>query len=184
MLRLADDAGAIEGFSLDQDMRWTLAIKAVAFGLEGAEACVAAEHARDASDRGQRAAIRAEVARPAAAAKAAAWQRINGEGYGSFHLTREAIRGFQCPQQRDLLQPYADRYFEEVRGACASNDHQFAKAYAETLFPLVWGEPQHLERARGLIARLRSDETTLERILRESADELARIIVCREFAAS
>ena len=183
LLELADGTRAIPGFTLDQEMRWSLATKAVAHGLADAEARLAAERDRDASDRGQRALVRAEASRPTAEAKAEAWERIHGEGYGSFHLTREAIRGFAWPQQRKLVEPYADRFFERIRDVFASHDHPFARAYAETLFPLAWGEPDHLERARGLIARLRDDETTLNRILREQADELTRIIACREYAA-
>jgi aminopeptidase N len=183
LLSLADGRETIDGFELDQEMRWTIATKAVAFGVADGEARIAAERQRDPSDRGQRAVIRAEAGRPTEAAKAATWERILGEGYGSFHLTREAIRGFVWPQQRELVGPYAERYFELVRDVSAANDLQFGRAFAETLFPLVWGEPEHLERARGLIARLRDDETTLNRILRESADELARIITCRAYAA-
>ena len=184
VVALADGTETVEGLTIDQEMRWTLATKAVAYGLADGEARIAAERERDPSDRGQRAVIRAEASRPTAEAKAAAWEKIHGEGYGSFHLTREAIRGFLWPQQRELVEPYADRFFEQVRDVFATNDHPFARAYGETLFPAVWGEAEHLERARGLIARLRDDEVTLNRILREQVDELARIIACREFAAS
>ena len=88
---------------VDQLLRWSVAIKAAAFALPGASERIAEEQERDPSDRGQRAAIRAEVSQPDAEVKAQAWSRINGEGYGSDYRTRAAIAGFQWSHQRDLL---------------------------------------------------------------------------------
>ena len=42
-------------------------------------------------------------ASPTPRSKQAAWERINGQGYGSDYLTRAAIAGFQWLHQRDIL---------------------------------------------------------------------------------
>ena len=81
-------------------MRWSLAIKAVAHDLDGAEERLLTEASRDRSDRGQRSVIRAQASRPSVSAKHEAWERINGRGYGSDYLTRSAIAGFQWRHQR------------------------------------------------------------------------------------
>ena len=62
--RLVDEGSGIEGFELDQDMRWSLAIRAAAQALPDADARLAGERERDGSDRGQRALETAAVGRP------------------------------------------------------------------------------------------------------------------------
>ena len=48
------------------------------------------------------------------AVKAAAWEKFKGDGYGSLHLSSAAMGGFQWYCQKDLLAPYAERFFEET----------------------------------------------------------------------
>ncbi|MDL2335286.1 MAG: aminopeptidase N [Chloroflexota bacterium] len=172
----------LNGFNLDQEMRWLVAIKATAFGLTNADALLAAEAERDRSDRGRRAMLRAEASRPTSGAKAEAWERINGEGYGSFHLTRAAMQGFYWPHQDEVLAPYADRFFSSVRGVFETRDHPFARSYLVSLYPAYLAEPQVLDRSRELISKLNGSLPTLTRQLREAADDLDRTIKVRAFA--
>jgi aminopeptidase N len=172
----------INGFALDQEMRWLVAIKAVAFGLPNADELLAMEAERDRSDRGRRALLRAEASRPTEGAKAEAWERINGEGYGSFHLTRAAMQGFYWPHQQPLLEPYEDAFFDKVRGVFETRDHPFARSYLLSLYPAYLGEPEVLERSRGLLSQLNGSLPTLTRQLTEAADDLDRVIKVRAFA--
>ncbi|MEP7158595.1 MAG: ERAP1-like C-terminal domain-containing protein, partial [Chloroflexota bacterium] len=159
-----------------------VAIKAVAYGLPDAEELLGAEAVRDRSDRGGRALLRAEASRPTAAAKEEAWQRINADGYGSFHLTRAAMMGFFWPQQEKLLEPYIERFFSQVGGIFETRDHPFARAYLLSLYPSYRGEPAVLERSRRLMAELDGSLPTLSRQLTEAADDLDRQIKVRAFA--
>jgi aminopeptidase N len=172
----------VTGFVLDQEMRWLVAIKAVAFGLPNADELLAMEAARDRSDRGRRAMLRAEASRPTEAAKAEAWERINGEGYGSFHLTRAAMQGFYWPHQKRLLETYEDRFFDQVRTVFETRDHPFARSYLLSLYPAYMGEPDVLERSHGLLSQLNGSLPTLTRQLTEAADDLDRVIKVRAFA--
>ncbi|MBA3626173.1 MAG: aminopeptidase N [Chloroflexi bacterium] len=182
LLALADGTTVLPGVNVDQQMRWDLAIKAVAFDVTGAEERVASETARDASDRGERARIRATAARSDAAAKQEAWQRIHGEGYGSFHLTRAAMQGFLWPSQVDLLEPFQARFFAEVRGVFASRDHPFAEAYMALLFPDHVPHPDMLARAQELLEDLPPDQVVIRRALHEKLDDLARALRVRAVA--
>jgi aminopeptidase N len=184
LLALADGAASIEGVAVDQEMRWDLAVKAVAFGVDDANDRVTAEVARDRSDRGERAVVRAGAARPSREAKADAWRRIHEEGYGSYQLTRAAMQGFLWHRQRELLRPYREPFFDRVRGVFRAHDHPFARAYLATLFPANWGEPEVLDCARDLLGQLGPEETTLNRQLREWCDDLERVIRVRAFAAA
>ncbi len=184
VLSLADGQVTIEGLTIDQDIRWSLAASAVALGLPDAEERVAAEADRDASDRGQRAQLRCEAARPDADAKAAAWERIHGEGYGSLHLTGAAMSGFQWWAQRDLLDAYTERFFEALPAIFAERDNEFARGYLGALLPGYRVTPELLDRSRRFLEAVGDDQPLLTRSLRESNDELERAIRCREFAAT
>jgi len=181
---LADGREVIEGFAVDQDMRWNLAMKAAAYGAEDADELVAAERERDRSDRGARAVIKAAASRPTAESKTEAWRRINAEGYGSYHLTRAAMQGFVWPSQRDLLLPFREPFFKELRGVFATYDHPFARSYLMNLFQDRWAEPEMLERAGQVLAELNPAETTLARQLNEEIDDLARAIRVCAYAES
>ena len=184
--RLADGKIAVEGLEIDQEQRWSIAVKWIARGMPGAEARLAEERRRDPSDRGQRAALRAETARPDPAVKAAAWERFHGEGYGSLHLTAAAMSGFSWSFQRELLEPYVEGFFERVAGFFESRTHEPAAAYFAHLFPAYRVEPGILSRAEALLAALRTPSgprlPILTRLLLEASDELTRAIACRELA--
>lgn len=176
------DTGSAAGLPVDQEMRWGVAVKAVVLGLPGAAERVAIERARDASDRGQREAIRAQVAVPDAAVKAAAWDRIHGEGYGSDYLTRSAMAGFAWHSQRALLLPWRERFFERVRDIYRERDLGFAQSYLRWLYPATWAEPEVVERSTRLLDGLGPDEVQLRRHLMEARDDLERVIRARAFA--
>ncbi len=181
LIRLADGAEAI-GVDIDQEMRWSIAVKAIAFGLPGADARVAAEAERDRSDRGRRALLKAEASRPLADAKEDAWAKIHGDGYGSFHLTRAAMQGFFWPHQEQLLELYVGRFFDRVRDVFETRDHPFARSYLLALYPAYRADPQVLERSKELLATLNGSLPTLTRQLAEVADDLDRQIKVRAFA--
>ena len=182
LLSLVDGHWTVAGFEPDQQLRWSLAVKAMAFGLDGAEVRLQRERERDPSDRGQRAAIRAEVSRPDEDAKRGAWERINGEGYGSDYLTRAAITGFQWSHQRDILQSFRVPFYEEVAGVYRTRDHAYAESYLHWLIPDLWAEPSELERIRSFAAGLDEEQGLLRRHLIEVADDLERDIRVRAFA--
>ena len=176
------ETGDADGLPVDQEMRWSVAIKAVSLGLPGAGDRIAIERERDGSDRGQREAIRAQVAAPDGAVKDAAWERIHGEGYGSDYLTRSALAGFQWHSQRELLLPWRERFFERVREVYRTRDLGLAQSYLRWLYPGAWGEPSVVERSGELLAVLDANEVQLRRHLMEVRDDLERVIRVRAYA--
>lgn len=181
--RLADGVDLVEGFTIDQDMRWTIAIKFIGHGMEGGDARVAAEAERDPSDRGARARLRAQTSYPSATVKADAWDHFRGEGYGSLYLTAAAMAGFNWSNQRDLLEPYVAAFFEALPEIFQVKDREYARDYFGALFPSYRVEDPVLERSENLLAQVRGEGPVLERLLREANDDLARAIRCRDFAA-
>ena len=183
--QLADGAITVPGLTIDQEMRWSIAQRYVAYGLPGAAARVEAERARDPSDRGQRAALRCETAQPEARVKEEAWGRFQTGigGYGSLHLTSAAMGGFHWWAQRALLAPYVERYFDALPDIFEREENEYATAYFGGLWPGYIVERPMLERARALLASLGDRFPVLQRSLREAIDDLERAIRCREYAA-
>jgi aminopeptidase N len=175
---LVDEGWARLGFDADQEMRWQVAIKAAAFGLDDGERWLDGELRRDHSDRGQRAYIRGQAALPERRRKSLTWERIHGSGYGSDYLTRAAILGFQWVHQRDVLAPFRASFYDRVR------DHAFATAYARGLAPDRWAEPAELHRLRAFSGELGEAQGLLRRHLDEIGDDMDRAIRVRAFAAS
>ena len=126
--------------------------------------------------------LQAEAARPTAESKQRTWDLINGDGYGSFHLTRAAMLGFFWAHQEDVLAPYVGKFFGRVREIFEDRDHPFARAYIQSLYPAYRADPQVLDESRKLIAQLNGSLPTLSRQLAEHADELDRQIRVRDFA--
>ncbi len=183
LARIVDGAPGVPAVRVDRDMRWEIAALAVAHGLPDAAGRVAAERAADPSDRGAREALRAETGAPDPAVKAAAWERIHGEGYGSFQLTQAAMRGFHQPHQATLLAPYVERFFEVVPVVARERDHAFLRSYVQALFPYLWPEAGLVERARAVADEAGERLPSLRRLLLEAADDMERAVVCRSFAA-
>jgi aminopeptidase N len=175
---------ARSGFEPDQEMRWQVAIKAAAFGLDERERWLDGELRRDPSDRGQRAHIRGQAARPERRHKSLTWERIHGPGYGSDYLTRAAIMGFQWVHQRDVLAPFRVSFYDRVRDVYETRDHAFATAYARGLAPDRWAEPDELVRLRAFSSGLGAGQGLLRRHLDEIADDMDRAIRVRDFATS
>ncbi len=143
---------------------------------------VAAEFARDSSDRGVRAKLRCETSVPTAEAKSAAWAKINGDGYGSLYLTSAAMSGFNWSEQRALLDPYVERFFASLPNIFRTKDKEFTVDYFRSLFPGYRVERELLEESESILTGYGEELPVLERMLKEANDDLLRAIRCREFA--
>jgi aminopeptidase N len=179
--KIVDETENISGLSIDQDMRWSVAVRWSAMEVPGAAERVTAERDRDPSDRGVRASLRAEVSRPDPEVKAEAWQRIHEKGYESLHLAASAMVGFRWWTQRELLDPYAIDFFERAPGVFDEWEFEAAKAYFGGLYPAYRIEPATLEHTRGLLDS--GADPRLQRLAREAIDEMERAMACRELAA-
>lgn len=170
-----------DGLSIDQDMRWAVAVNWVALGLEGADARLASERVRDSSDRGDRAMAAAEASRPDRAVKEEVWERIHGNGYGSLQLAMAAAKGFFRRSQRALVEPFVPRFFAGLPGVFTDWEAEASRAYFRNLFPWYRIEAPTREMVDGVLAR--GDlGPMLRRLLVEAGDDLDRAIACRRYA--
>jgi aminopeptidase N len=178
--RLADGEEVVPGLEIDQEMRWEVAVRWMAHDVGGAEERLAAERERDPTDRGQRAAVRAEASRPDPQVKEEVWERLHGSGYPSLHLARSAMSGFGWAHQAGLLEPYVDRFFRSLPQVFETWEAEAAKQYFLRLFPSYRVEEETADRSREVLAE--AQDPMLRRLLLEAIDDLERAIACRAYA--
>ncbi|MEE8330545.1 MAG: aminopeptidase N [Acidimicrobiia bacterium] len=171
--------GGVEGMAIDQDMRWSVALRWSAFGVDGATDRVAAELEKDPTDRGERAALRAEVARPDPETKEEAWEKIHNKGYDSLAKVSAAMTGFAWSDQAELLAPYASDFFVRVEDVMTDWEWEAAKAYYYGLHPSYRIDDENLARTRVLA---KASDPRLKRLAIESIADLERAMACRALA--
>ena len=182
-LDIINGKASIKEFTPDQDMRWGVITSAIAAGFENAQSLVAEELANDPTDRGERAALRANTSVPNRETKDQAWNKFtSGSGYGSLHQTAAAMSGFLWWKQVDLLTPYVERFFSEVTQVFETEENHFAQSYFGSLFPGYLVDYDLLEKSNSLLEKTPSENQLLRRMLLEANDNLSRAIKCREYA--
>jgi aminopeptidase N len=140
----------IEGLVVDTELRWALLQRLTATGRAG-EKEIAAELARDATSAGERHAATARAAIPTVEAKAEAWASVVGSGVSDTesalpNAVQEAvIGGFLQTDQRDLLAPYSEKYFDAVKDIWETRSHEMAQQIAVGLYPALQISQQTLD---------------------------------------
>ncbi len=170
------------GLQVDTDLRWSMVRSLTGTGAAGEE-MIAAELERDPTDQGQRHAAAARAGRPSPEAKAQAWSLITEDSSLSLALMRAIMGGFHHPDQRDLLEPYAARYFHALDPVWRQRSIEVALAVARAMYPrLVIGD----EVVQMTTEALDSDSTPgpIRRILLEERDEIRRALRARALDAS
>ncbi|WP_405011236.1 aminopeptidase N [Kitasatospora sp. NBC_01539] len=131
---LLDGSEVVEGLAVDTDLRWTLLARLVATGRADDKA-VNAELARDSTSSGQEHAASCRAARPTAAAKAEAWESVVESDTLTNYVQEAVIGGFQQADQRELLAPYAAKYFAAVKGIWETRSHEISQQIIVGLYP-------------------------------------------------
>ncbi|MFF7726165.1 aminopeptidase N [Streptomyces sp. NPDC008001] len=171
-----DGTTDVPGLEADADLRWALLRRLVARGAAGPDD-IDAELRGDRSAAGVRNAVVCRAALPTAEAKEAAWQRMLADDLPN-SLLRATLEGFAEPDHRDLLEPFADRYFAEVRRMWAERPGGNAQRFAREAFPAGAVSERTLA-AADAAATADGVPAALRRLLAEGRDEVARAVRAR-----
>ncbi|WP_406202741.1 MULTISPECIES: aminopeptidase N [unclassified Streptomyces] len=133
---LLDGSHSIEGLAVDTELRWAFVQRLAAVGRFD-EAEIAGEYERDKTAAGERHAVTARAARPTAEAKAEAWSSVIDSDKLPNALQEAVIVGFVQTDQRELLAPYADTFFEVVKDIWDARSHEIAQQIAIGLYPTI-----------------------------------------------
>ncbi|XVQ83936.1 aminopeptidase N [Microbispora siamensis] len=176
-----DGTEVLEGLTVDADLRWTLIQSLVSGGVLGT-GDIDAELARDATATGERSAATSRASIPTPEAKAETWATIVG-GKLSGAVLRATILGFVDPQHPELLEPYADRYFEEVGRIWSEWTSDMAQNFAIGCYPALLIRPETVARTQDHISA-KQPPHALRRLLLEGADGVSRALRARARDAS
>ncbi|GAA4593915.1 aminopeptidase N [Planotetraspora phitsanulokensis] len=174
---ILDGTGVPEGLAVDTDLRWTLTHALVSGGVLGA-ADIDAELARDATATGERSAALSRAAIPTPEAKAETWAAITG-GRLSGAVLRSTILGFMDPSHVELLEPYGDRFLDDVERIWAEWTFDSAQNFVVGCYPALLISPDTVTKTRDHIDSAQSPNA-LRRLLLEGADGVNRALRARE----
>ncbi|MFE2272214.1 aminopeptidase N [Streptomyces lavendulae] len=175
LLGLLDGTARIDGLDVDQELRWDFLLPLAAHGSVD-EGVLGAELARDDTASGKRHQVRCLAARPSAAVKDQAWAAVVESDALSNALVEATIDGMQQPSRRDLLAPYADRYFEVIERIWAQRSIQIAIHVVKGLYPMLQDSPATVGATDAWLAAHPEAAPALRRLVLESRDDLARAL--------
>jgi aminopeptidase N len=171
-----DGSATPAGLEVDTDLRWQLVARLVALG-ELPESAIDQELERDNTAGGQRQAASARAGIPTAEAKAVAWKAVIENDDLANALLESTVGGFAQPDQRELLVPYVDKYFDAIAQVWETRTNEIAQTLTLGLFPSLLGSPEILAKADAFIAN--SVDVGAIRLIRELRDNVARSLRCQ-----
>ncbi|MFJ7203038.1 aminopeptidase N [Streptomyces sp. NPDC098789] len=164
----------IDGLVVDTELRWAFLGRLVATGVLG-DAAIAAELERDKTAAGERHAATARAARPTAEAKAEAWASVVESGDLPNAVQEAVIGGFVQTDQRELLAPYAEKYFAAVKGVWDSRSHEIAQQIAVGLYPALLVSQETLDATDAWLSAAEPN-AALRRLVSESRSGVERAL--------
>ncbi|MGW4103401.1 aminopeptidase N [Streptomyces sp. NPDC004976] len=182
---LLDGTVTLPGLEVDQELRWAFLEPLAAHG-EADEKRLDEELARDDTASGKRHHVRCLAARPSAAVKAQCWAQVVESDALSNALVEATIAGFVQPSQRELLAPYAERYFAAIERVWTERSIQIGMDVVQDLFPSFLDSQATLDATDAWLASHEDAAPALRRLVLESRDDLARALrgqECDEAAA-
>ncbi|MCO8308133.1 MULTISPECIES: aminopeptidase N [Streptomyces] len=164
----------IEGLAVDTELRWALLERLAATGRAD-EAAIAAELERDKTSAGERHAATARAARPTRQAKTEAWASVVESDQLPNAVQEAVIGGFVQTDQRELLAPYAEKYFAVVKDIWDSRSHEMAQQIVVGLYPSLQISQDTLDATDAWLASA-EPSPALRRLVTESRAGIERAL--------
>ncbi|MFG2945719.1 aminopeptidase N [Streptomyces adustus] len=171
---LLDGSQTIEGLAVDTELRWAFVERLAAVGRFD-EAEITAEYERDKTAAGERHAATARAARPTEEAKAEAWASVVESDKLPNAVQEAVIGGFVQTDQRELLAPYTEKFFESVKGVWDSRSHEMAQQIVVGLYPSLQVDEDTLTRTDAWLAAAEPG-AALRRLISESRSGVERAL--------
>ncbi|MFJ4976947.1 aminopeptidase N [Streptomyces coeruleorubidus] len=166
---------SVEGLDLDQELRWVFLEPLAAHGAVD-EKTLAEELARDDTASGKRHQVRCLAARPSEAVKAQAWAQVVESDALSNAMVEATIAGFSQGSQRELLAPYAQKYFAAIERVWAERSIQIGMHVVQGMFPSLQQSRETLDATDAWLEAHREAAPALRRLVLEARDDLARAL--------
>jgi len=134
VLALLEERTPITGLDIDTDLGWELLIS-LAAGGRADDAEIEAALADDRTATGQQSAAHAHAAINTSEAKAAAWTSVFDRAGVPNAIIRATGRGFLRAHDLALLEPFVDRFFDELLGIWNSRSHAIVEEIVDGFYP-------------------------------------------------
>ncbi|GAP49950.1 aminopeptidase N [Streptomyces azureus] len=174
---------SVEGLDLDQELRWVFLEPLAAHGVVD-EKALAEELTRDDTASGKRHQVRCLAARPSEAVKAQAWAQVVESDALSNAMVEATIAGFSQGSQRELLAPYAQKYFAAIERVWAERSIQIGMHVVQGMFPSLQQSQETLDATDAWLETHREAAPALRRLVLEARDDLARALRGQECDAA
>ncbi|MGW7303514.1 aminopeptidase N [Streptomyces sp. NPDC054829] len=171
---LLDGTQSIEGLAVDTELRWAFVERLAAVGRFD-EAEIAGEYERDRTAAGERHAATARAARPTPEAKAEAWASVIESDKLPNAVQEAVIGGFVQTDQRDLLAPYTEKFFEVLKDIWDARSHEIAQQIAVGLYPTIQVSEETLARTDRWLEEA-APNAALRRLVSESRSGVERAL--------
>ncbi|MEG8277481.1 aminopeptidase N [Streptomyces sp. AHA2] len=170
---LLSGTSTVEGLDVDQELRWAFLEPLAAHGAVDEDA-LTRELARDDTASGKRHQVRCLAARPSEAVKAQAWAQVVESDALSNAMVEATIAGFAQGSQRELIAPYAEKYFAAIERVWDERSIQIAMHVVQGLFPSLQQSRATLDATDAWLDSHKEAAPALRRLVLESRDDLAR----------
>ena len=170
--------GAIDGLTIDADLRWYIFLCGVKRGIYGPTE-IAAEADRDKTAHGKQYVAFAHAAIPNVAAKAAAFKSVTTDDLSnSIHSYK--CRGFNESIHGNLLEGFVDEYFDAILKVWATKGFEIAETTATLTFPTWAISDETVKKAQHWLDVTGKDAShALRRTVAEGRDAMTRALKAR-----
>ncbi|MER7737216.1 aminopeptidase N [Streptomyces sp. NPDC096538] len=172
---LLDGTVTAPGLEVDQELRWAFLEPLAAHGVAD-EKRLDEELARDDTASGRRHHVRCLAARPSEAVKAQCWAQVVESDALSNALVEATIAGFAQSSQRELIAPYAEKYFAVIERVWTERSIQIGMDVVRGLFPSYQDSQATLDATDAWLAAHEDAAPALRRLVLEARDDLARAL--------
>ena len=175
MNSILDGETAYANLEIDQEKRWKIVTKLCSFDFQNAEELVQLELKNDPGDLGEKRAFSAKAAFPDLKVKSLYWDMFTNEKQThSTDYMRYGMGGFFWYSQKALLNPYVDKFFQDLKTIYETRDMHYSSAFGSALFPMVMDVEQTLKHTKDFLDKNSTLPKLCRKDLIENADHLER----------
>ena len=165
-----------KNLTIDQEKRWDIITKLCAYQSSGKK-MIAKEENNDRGDLGKKRAFMARAAQPDLNVKSDYWDMfVSSEQKQSSAYIRYGMEGFFWHKQKEMLEPYVDKFFKNLKHVYDTKDIHYSSHYSSILFPMTMNAKKTLNLTEAFIKENQDLPKLCKKSLIENADHLKRKI--------
>ncbi len=149
---LLDEESVFDGLKIDFAVRWSAVTALVGIGA-ASDDLIASELKRDPTEEGRRSAATARASRPARDAKEEAWSAVKNGDEVSLSMKRAFAAGFRRADQEELLEPFAQRYFDELLDVWERHSIDEGLMFVRSMYPATIVTQEVVDLVNGMLER-------------------------------